>query len=365
MSRHRDTPDGLPYRLYERKGVRIYSIAYKQPDNRWAFRYSCSAEDRTRIAELRAKAISEAAGFGLGSIAVGSTTELIEAWFDHQMRLPSNDAHRRADSTLAENQREARNLKKAFGHMWPEEITKTDGYAYLDACAQASRPAKGNKEIALLHLILEHGVRIGRLNANPLQGLRKLKTKSEKRYVTDEELNLAVDVGRIKGGTRHIVAMALKTAYLCTRRSVEVRAIMRDSITDEGVLWYDGKNKDKPPVLIEWTPELRTTIAEVQQIKRHHVAGTLYLFGNMKGQRYTKGGWKAVLDDLMADCLVEAKNRNMPFRRFSLQECRPKGASDKMSAGHTDAKDALGHTTDRLLGQVYDRRLVKKATPVR
>lgn len=365
MIRRREKPDGLPFRVYERKGARVYSIGYKQADGKWAFRYSCPVEDRQQISGLRAQAISEAALIGQGVHTTGQTDELIAAWFEHQQSMPIGDPNRRAESTLAENKREAENLKKAFGHMDPGEITKADGYAYLDACAQAGRAAKGNKEMALMHLILEHGVRIGRLPFNPLQGLRKLKTRVNKRYVTDAELDLAVEIGRLKGGPRHIVAMALKTAYLCTRRSVEVRAIKRDAITADGVLWHDGKNKDKPPVLIEWTPELRATINEALQIKRHHVAGTMYLFGNMKGQRYTKGGWKAVLDDLMFDCVAEAERRGISFARFSLQECRPKGATDKLNAGHSDAKDALGHTTDRMLGQVYDRRQVKKAAPVR
>ena len=249
--------------------------------------------------------------------------------------------------------------------MDPAEISKTDGYAYLDACAAANRAAKGNKEIALMRLILEYSVRIGRISVNPLDGLRKLKTVSRKRYVTDVELSLAIEVGRAKGGPRQIVAMALQTAYLCSRRSVEVRAIKRDAITEDGMVWQDGKNKRRQPILIEWTPELRTTIAETLQIKRNNVAGSMFIFGNMQGQQYTKGGWKSVLDDLMFDCVTEAEKRNISFVRFSLQECRPKGATDKLTAGHTDAKDALRHTTDRMLGQVYDRHQMKRATPLR
>lgn len=178
-------------------------------------------------------------------------------------------------------------------------------------------------------------------------------------------LELLMTQARTRNSTLWTEDPKQQIAYLCSRRSVEVRGIMRDGVTDAGMLWQDGKTKGKPPVLIEWTPELRATIAEAAAIKRNKVAGTLYLFGNMQGQRYTKGGWKAVLDDLMFDCVAEAARRKIPFQRFSLQDCRPKGATDKLSSGHTDAKDALGHTTDRMLGQVYDRRPVKKATAVR
>lgn len=365
MIRRRDKPDGLPFRVYERKGARVYSIGYKLPDGKWAFRYSCPAGDVAQIAAHRRTAIAEAAKIGAGVPVAGATEDLIDAWFAAQEAMPLGDVNRRAESTLAENRREAKNLKQAFGHMAPGDITKTDGYAYLDACVQTERAAKGNKEIALLQVILEYGVRSGVIQSNPLAGIRKNKTVAKKHYVTDADLALAVEVGRAKGGTRHIVALALRTAYLCVRRSVEVRGITRDAVTEAGVLWQDGKNKDKPPVLIEWTPELRATITEALQVKRNHVAGTIYLFGNMKGQRYTKGGWKAVLDDLMRECEAVATERRIKFQRFSLQDCRPKGATDKLTAGHADTKDSLGHTSDRMLGLHYDRRQFKKATPTR
>lgn len=365
MIRRRDKPDGLPYRVYERKGERVYSIGYKLPSGKWAFRYSCPSGDAAQIAATRRKAIAEANQIGAGVSEAGATEGLIDAWFAAQEAMPLGDPNRRAESTLAENRREAKNLRQAFGHMAPGDITKTDGYAYLDACVQAQRAAKGNKEIALLQVILEFGVRGGVIQSNPLAGIRKNKIVTAKRYVTDADLALAVEVGRARGGTRHIVALALRTAYLCVRRSVEVRGITRDAVTDAGVIWQDGKNKNKPPVLIEWTPELRETITEALQVKRNHVAGTIYLFGNMKGQRYTKGGWKAVLDDLMQDCEALAAERRVKFERFSLQDCRPKGVSDKLTAQHADTMDATGHTSDRMIRQVYDRRQVKKATPTR
>jgi len=173
-------------------------------------------------------------------------------------------------------------------------------YEYLDACLQATdkngklrpRPEKGNKEISLARLVLEYGIRKGLLESNPLDKVTKNKTAKDKRYVTNEEMDLAVEIGRKFGGARLIVALALRTAWLCVRRSVEVRALQRDAIKDTGILWQDGKNRRKPAVLIEWSPELRATIDEAIAIKRNSVAGTLFVFGNMRGQRYTKGGWK-------------------------------------------------------------------------
>ncbi|QTD44585.1 hypothetical protein [Ottowia testudinis] len=361
MIRLRDRPDGLPFRVYERHGKRVYSIGYKLPNGRWAWRLNCDSDDAAAIRALRADAITRAAQT-MRPEPIGSFEALVKGWFQWQDDLPMSSADRRAESTLRENRNEAKNLVRAWGTFEPVDISKTMGYEYLDACA-ATRPEKGNKEMALASVILEWGVRKGWLSENPLRGLRKNRVKRTRRYVEDADLALAVEVGRAAGGSRHIVALALKTAWLCVRRSVEVRSITRASITADGMVWGDGKNHDKPPVLIAWSPELRATIDEALAIKRNHVAGTLYLFGNLRGQPYTKGGWKAVLDDLMKDCEAEAEKRKICFQRFNLQDCRPKAVSDKLERGDTDTKDAAGHTTDKMIGQVYDRRKMKKATP--
>ncbi|MBE7941364.1 hypothetical protein IM725_12370 [Ramlibacter aquaticus] len=185
----------------------------------------------------------------------------------------------------------------------------------------------------------------------------------EKRLVTAQELDLAVEIGRKFGGARLIVALALRTAWLCVRRSVEVRGLTRDAISHDGILWHDGKDSTKPAILIEWSPALQATITEALQVKRHHVAGSMYVFGNMRGQRYTKGGWKAMLDDLMRECEKAAAERKLSFRKFSLQDCRPMGVSNKLEKGHQDVQDATLHSDGNMIAKVYDRRSQKRAKP--
>ncbi len=63
-------------------------------------------------------------------------------------------------------------------------------------------------------------------------------------------------------------------------------------------------------------------------------------------------------------CVSEAGKRKIEFKSFSLQDCRPKGVSDKLASGQTDAQEATGHSSERMIRQVYDRRAVKKAKPV-
>lgn len=372
MTRRRDVADGLPYRVYERFGVRVYSVGYMLPSGKWAFRYSCPVIDATEVAKLRAKAITESTRIRVvdDERPPGGFTGLIDDWFQWQEKLPKNDTRKRASSTIAINKAEAKMLKKAFGHLEPHELTRSMGYAYLDACLTAvdkdgnprPRPMKGNKEISLARLLLEYGIRKGLLAVNPFDELTRNKTVTARRLVTPQELALAVEMGRKMGGPRHIVAMALQTAYLCVRRSVEVRGITKDAITDQGIRWKDGKDPTKPAILIEWTPELRDTIDETLTLKRNKDAGTMYLFGNMQGQKYTKGGWKSVLDDLMLACVEEAAKRGIAFTRFSLQDCRPMAVTDKLERGDLDTKTATGHASDKMIATVYDRRPQRFAT---
>jgi len=361
MTNRRLKPDGLPARLYERKGIRVYSIGYKLPSGVWAFRLECPASDAAQVIKTRKLAIAQSASIG-AEVIVGGFTGLINAWFAWQEGLPLTSAERRAKSTLDENKNESKNLIKAFGHLEVNEIDKTMGYEYLEAC-QAKRPEKGNKEIALARLILEYGVKKGKIAINPFTDMTKNKTVKIRHLVTADEMKLATEVGRTMGGARYIVALGLRTAWLCVRRSVEVRAILREQVLDDGMLWHDGKNKTKPAVLIEWSAGLRETVDEALAFKRNKLASGNYLFGNMQGNRYTKGGWKSGLFDLMAACQEEAAKQKVPFRSFSLQDCRPMGVSDKLERGDTDVRNATGHTSDKMIQTVYDRRPVKKAKP--
>lgn len=368
MSRRRIKSDGLPYRVYARYGLRYYSIGYKQADGTWAFRLRCNISDKAKIAELRREAIARAASFGADSPPQDSVSALIHAWFNQQEAMPANSENKRADSTLAENRREAKNLIKAFGHMRVTGIEKHDAYAYLDACVNAERPAKGNKEIALMRTILEYAVRKGVIKINPFDGVEKLKTKKTARWVTDDEMALTVEVGRRLGGPRLIVALGLQTAWLCLRRSVEVRALTRSQITPEGIVWQAAKRQRgqvQLTGLIEWSDELRATVDEALAVKRNKLAGSWYVFGNLNGQRYTKGGWKKILSYLMDECVTEATKRKVSFKPFSLQDCRPKGVSDKLASGQTDTMDATLHTNERMIQQVYDKRRLRVAKPVK
>jgi hypothetical protein len=363
MIKPRASPDGLPFRVYERYGARLYSIGYKMKSGRWAFRFKCLVDDANQIRKLRRDAIEESTRI-VEDMPEGGFKGLVDAWFEWQEGLPDTAANKRAQSTIDENKEEAKKLTAAMGHLEVAEITRPMGYQYLAHHEALGRPVKANKEIALARLILEYAIRKGMIEVNPFDKITHNKVVEEaKRYVTHDELEIVVATGRVLGGPYHIIALALKTAWLCVRRSFEVRKITRDAIVDTGILWTDSKDPRKPKILIAWSSELRETVDEVLGIKRNDLAGSFLLFGNLQGQRYTKSGWGKLLGTLMATAEVHAQALELPFEHFSLQDCRPKGVSDKLEAGHTDTQEATLHTDGKMIARVYDRRQTKKATP--
>lgn len=362
MIKPRANPDGLPYRVYERFGERVYSIGYKLPSGRWAYKFRCPVDDANQIRKIRRQAIEESTRI-VDEAPAGGFSGLIDAWFEWQEGLPYSVKAKRKDSTIAENKNEAKMLKKAFGHFEVAELRKGMALKYLEANAKAGRPEKANKEIGLARLILEYAIRLEMIEVNPFDKFTKNETVKQTRYVTDDEMMVVVEAGRMMGGPYHIIAMALKTAWLCVRRSFEVRNIPSTAVKEAGMLWTDSKHPTKPTILIEWSPELRATIAEVQAIQRNKDAGTEYLFGNMMGEPYTKSGWGKLLGTLMATAELYAEALELPFQHFSLQDCRPKGVSDKLTRGDTDTQDATLHSDGKMIARVYDRRTNKKATP--
>ena len=67
----------------------------------------------------------------------------------------------------------------------------------------------------------------------------------------------------------------------------------------------------------------------------------------------------------MDACQEEADANQVPFRKFSLQDCRPKAVSDKLARGDADVIDATMHSSERMVRQVYDHRRVRVAKPAK
>jgi hypothetical protein len=64
-----------------------------------------------------------------------------------------------------------------------------------------------------------------------------------------------------------------------------------------------------------------------------------------------------------ATALPTAVTLIQPAPPPGMQDCRPKGVSDKLARGDADTVDATLHTSERMVRQVYDRRRIRVAKP--
>jgi integrase len=357
----RESPDGLPFRLYERKGKFKISYGYKLPGGKWAFRLSTSANNATAVAEIRRDAILRAEILNGNAVQAGTTADLIERYFVWQESMPADSEMRKATITLKENKVESAWLTRVFGAMPPEAIKPRHIYAYLSNRAVKGAPAKANKEIALLSAVLEYGRRVGELEVNPCRGIKYNKTRPRQKYVEAADLELAMKIARERGGSYLVMALCLYTAYLTVSRPTEMRALTRQNIKPEGIEVAVGKRKKgqaQRNKLIEWSPSLRAAIDEAIQL---HRTSSVYIFGNVHGQVYTRSGWNTIWTRLMKYCEKHAEEAGLDFTRFTLADMRPSAVTDRMEGGDANITDATGHSDGRMVAKVYDRRKTKTA----
>jgi integrase len=357
----RKSPDGLPFRLYERKGKFKISYGYKLPNGKWAFRLSALVKNATAIADIRRDAILRAEVLNGNAVQPGTTADLIDRYFVWQESMPEDSEMRKATITLKENKVESAWLVRVFGAMPPEAIKPRHIYAFLANRAAKGAPAKANKEIALLSAILEYGRRDGKPEVNPCHAIKYNKTRPRQKYVEATDLELAIKIARERGGSYLVMALCLYTAYLTVSRPTEMRALTRKSIKPNGIEVAIGKRKKgqaQRNKLIEWSPALRAAIEEAVQLQR---TSSVYIFGNVHGQVYTRSGWNTIWTRLMKYCEKHAEDEGIDFTRFTLADMRPSAVTDRKEDGEVNTTDATGHSDSRMVEKIYDRRKTKTA----
>jgi integrase len=364
--RKRKHDDGLPHRLYMREGKRFTVFFIKNRDSTNVELSRAPTHDEAAVRSARAKAIEE---FGR---QLGSSTEdvawLIGRYFSWQESIPKGADGKKATSTIDENKREADNLIAFFGKMQPDSVQPHHCYRFIDERIRASNAGvKAGKEIGLLSAVFEYGRRIGKLRDNVAKGIDKPRNPPSQVRVEWEDVELFVEVGRSAGGSYLVLALAAQFAWLTVKRSNEVRSFKTDQITDDGCIFTASKRKarqaDKTG-LIEWSPLLRATVDEAKRQRRWATfGGERLLFGTEGGSRYTKSGWKSIWGRLHDKAEAEALKLGRPWVRFSLQDCRPGGVTEKESRGDTDTVDATLHSDGRMVATTYDRRRIRKAKP--
>ena len=88
---------------------------------------------------------------------------------------------------------------------------------------------------------------------------------------------------------------------------------------------------------------------------------SLYVFGKSDGQPYTTSGFNTNLRRLMVHTAKKAEEEGGEFKRFTLKDMRPAAVTDRVDEGNESITNATGHSSDRMVKEVYDRRKKKVA----
>jgi integrase len=234
-------------------------------------------------------------------------------------------------------------LAHHFGAMPITAVTAAHVAMYLEKRKRDGHPHMGNRERAVLSAAYEFALRHGWAQGNPCRGVRRNTERPRRRYVSDGEFLEAFEAAP------EPLQDALALALLTGLRQGDLRALRRDSVTDEGLRVTESKTGKRK--VIQWSDSLRffvrRALARAETIatrpadpRKHRQARQVsaYLLTNKFGEAWTLAGLQTAFKRLGVD--------------WHFHDLRAKAASD---AEH----NILGHGAG-MLG-VYVRHQKVKA----
>ena len=167
-----------------------------------------------------------------------------------------------------------RQLRPTFGHMRPDDVTSQDIAVYLENREKKGHGPAGNREIAVLSSIFNHGMRIRACSLNPCYGVRRNTERPRTRRVSDKELRLALRAAHVS------LRRLMWAAYLTGFRQKDLRSIRRDQITAEGIRVQ--QSKDGKYEIRQWTDSLRKLVRK--ELER---SNSDWVFTNRSGRPWS------------------------------------------------------------------------------
>lgn len=191
-------------------------------------------------------------------------------------------------STQPDYERIIDNVLRPFcGHMHPDDLTSQDVAAYLEMRDRAGHGARGNKEMAVLSSLYNHGMRIRACSVNPCYGVRRNKERARTLYIEDPQLRRPLR--QAPAGFRHL----LWAAYLTGFRQRDLRNLSRDDVLPEGI--RVRQSKDGKHELRLWTESLRKVVRRALARSKCE-----YVFANEHGQHWSLSAVQSAMRRLRA-----------------------------------------------------------------
>lgn len=219
MNRPRITPNGLPDRVRERIGKRVYRI-YLDPFNGPDVDLYREPVGKHTKREARMIAIQR---YGeMFKVADKSQEVMIAFLYDKyrawQLSLPLGNTDRKAEATLETDRTHIKPVLADFGHMHPDNIEPKYWMLWRD---KINRPGF-NQMMALVSTVIEFGRLRGYCQTNTAKGIPKIKAVRIARRLTLAQIDECMPVAVNRGKQAVIQLLCARTAFLCAKRPSEI-----------------------------------------------------------------------------------------------------------------------------------------------
>lgn len=287
------TSRGLPPRVYERSGTYWFV-------------------DRTGKWHKLARTIPEALR-ALADLQEGTgrtISRLIERYRAEVLPLKAARTQK-GDAYILER------LEEVFGSMAPAHLEPHHVWDFFEA---RGRCRQARLEVGVLSHLMTCALRWGEVRSNPCRGLQLPRNPPRRRYVTDREVEMALEAAPER--LQAAIVIGLTTGL----RLTDILSLSPESASGEGLLVETQKTGRW--LVFDWTPELRAAVESW-----------------LAGGTITESGFQSAWQRLA---------RRMGEHRFQFRDLRAKSASDSTSP--QEAATRLGHSSAAITQRVYIRR---------
>lgn len=249
---------------------------------------------------------------------------------------------KKAANTQTAQSKQLDRLTKAFGHLPPAKIRPKHIAQYHDAIG-ATAPYQANRELALITHVLKYAVRWGYIDDNPAREIQRHPEHARTRYITHAEYTAVRALAPLW------VQILMDLAYITGQRRADLLSLTRNQVTDAGLLITQSKTGKK--LLIEWTPDLRATVARALAELPGPGVHSVYVICDTRGQRRRDAAFTTAWTRLMDKCVAQGAIDE----RYQFRDIRAKAGSD------SDGQH-LGHQNSATLKRHY-KRLPEQVKP--
>jgi hypothetical protein len=187
------------------------------------------------------------------------------------------------------------NLKKAFGHMLPDEVTINDLYDYH---AARRAPVRANREVTVLGRIFRNAVRWRAASHNPVRDFIYSAESGRERVVTPSERRRFI-ASLSADWLRGYLALKLLTG----RRQGELLKLTRFSEKQSGIAFRILKKRQERELIVQWTPRLRRVWKWLLALPRPSDTASIFIGerGRPVNARSLKSVWHRAMERWQRD----------------------------------------------------------------